>query len=56
MSRSHPQHTFRPPPELNVQLTEYCQRERRGSVNEALIVLVSDALERWRLSKLERRA
>jgi len=47
MSRSNPQHTFRPPPELDAQLAEYCKREQRGSVNEALIVLVGTALELW---------
>ena len=52
MTRDYPQHRFRPSPELDAQLKEYMQRERRRSVNEALTVLVSDALERWRLAKL----
>lgn len=52
MARDYPQHRFRPSPELDAQIKEYMQRERRRSVNEALTVLVSDALERWRLSKL----
>lgn len=45
MSRTDPQYRFRPPPELAAQLDAYCLRERRRSVNEALIVLVSMALE-----------
>jgi hypothetical protein len=54
VSRSNPHLTFRPPPDLKAQLEEYCRQERRGSVNEALTVLVADALERWRLSQRSR--
>jgi hypothetical protein len=47
-------YTFRAPVALAEQLDEYQRIERRRSSNDALIVLVSEALERWRLSKLPR--
>lgn len=52
MSRQDRQISFRPPPDLAARIAEYQRIEHRGSTNEALIVLVMDALERWRLSKL----
>jgi hypothetical protein len=54
MSRQNHAFTFRPPDELAQQLIEYLRVERRASANEAMIVLMTDALERWRLSKLPR--
>jgi hypothetical protein len=45
---------FRPPDLLAEQLEEYRRVELRRSANEAMIVLMTDALERWRLSKLPR--
>lgn len=45
---------FRPPDTVLDQIAEYQRVEHRNSANEAVTVLVMDALERWRLSKLPR--
>lgn len=45
---------FRPPDEVFEQIAEYQRIEHRPSASDAVTVLVMDALERWRLSKLPR--